>query len=95
MPPITIDNPILNSPYHEPARHFRFDADDQITNDIVAGRRGSSYFLPIANPKKRGAPGLFDAIPEQRVESDHVNRIRRSFDTIKDCWTTGGADARP
>jgi type III restriction enzyme len=46
MSPVTIDNPILNSPYFEPTRHFRFDANDQITNTIDAGRRGSSYFLP-------------------------------------------------
>jgi hypothetical protein len=32
MPPVTIDNPILNSPYREPTRHFRFDANDQITD---------------------------------------------------------------
>ena len=60
MPPVVIENPILNSPYHEPTRHFRFDANDQITNTIDAGRRGSSYFLPIAAPKKKAAPGLFD-----------------------------------
>jgi hypothetical protein len=60
MPPVVIDNPILNSPYREPARHFRFDANDQVTNVIDSGRRGSSYFLPIAPPKKRGTPGLFD-----------------------------------
>jgi hypothetical protein len=65
MPPTTIENPILNSPYCEPTRHFRFDADNQITGDIDAGRRGSSYFLPIAAPKKKSAPGLFDDIEEQ------------------------------
>src|SRR4051812_48091493 len=53
----TIDNPIPNSPYKEPTRHFRFDADNQITTFIDPGRRGSSYFLPIASPKKKGAPG--------------------------------------
>jgi type III restriction enzyme len=80
MPPITtIDNPILNSPYREPARHFRFDANNQITNTIDAGRRGCSYFLPIAAPKKKTARGLFDdlEIEEKKAESGHVNRIRQ------------------
>jgi type III restriction enzyme len=77
MPPVIIDNPILNSPYREPTRHFRLDANNQITNTIDAGRRGSSYFLPIAAPKKRGAPGLFDVIEEKQAESGHVNRIRQ------------------
>jgi type III restriction enzyme len=80
----TIDNPILNSPYREPTRHFRFDAQDQITNTIDDGRRGSSYFLPIATPKKRGAPGLFDDIEEKKAESSHVNRIRQHVKTWRD-----------
>ena len=57
MPPVVIDNPILNSPYREPTRHFRFDANNQITDIIDAGRRGSSYFLPIAAPKKKADAG--------------------------------------
>jgi len=31
-------------------RHFRFDKDG-ITNEIVEGRRRSTYFMPIARPK--------------------------------------------
>jgi type III restriction enzyme len=77
MPQIVIENPILNSPYREPTRHFRFDANNEITNIIDAGRRGSSYFLPIAAPKKKGAPGLFDTIEEKKAESGHVNSIRQ------------------
>ena len=77
MPPVVIPNPILNSPYSEPTRHFRFDADDQITSHIDAGRRSSCYFLPIAAPKKKGAPSLFDDLPQQKEESTHVNEIRR------------------
>jgi type III restriction enzyme len=77
MPPITIDNPILNSPYRESARHFRLDADNQVTSTIDTGRRSSSYFLPIAAPKKKGAPGLFDNVEEKKAESGHVNEIRK------------------
>jgi type III restriction enzyme len=79
MPPVAIDDPILNSPYREPTRHFRFDANNQLTNTIDAGRRGSSYFLPIAAPKKKTARGLFDdvEVEEKKAESGHVNRIRQ------------------
>ena len=38
MTQVVIDNPILNSPFLEPSRHFRFD-DQGITNEIVDGRR--------------------------------------------------------
>jgi len=74
---VTIDNPILNSPYREPTRHFRLDADNQVTSTIDGGRRGSSYFLPIAAPKKRGTPGLFDEVEEKKTDSGYVNRIRQ------------------
>lgn len=37
MPPVVIDNPILNAPSREPAGHFRFD-DDGMTNEIAEGR---------------------------------------------------------
>jgi type III restriction enzyme len=92
MPLVTIENPILNSPYREPTRHFRFDANDQITSTIDTGRRGSSYFLPIAAPKKKGAPGLFDNIEEKKTESGHVNEIRR---LVKQWRDQGWPDVTP
>jgi len=75
--PVTIDNPILNSPYHEPTHHFRFDASNEITSTIDEGRRGSVYFLPIATPKKKSAPGLFDQEDGKKEESDQVHRVRQ------------------
>ena len=50
---VVIANPIINSPFDEPERHFRFD-DEGITDEIVGQRRASSYFVPIAQPKKKG-----------------------------------------
>ena len=75
--PVVIENPILNSPFAEPTRHFRFDDANQITDEIATGRRPSSYFMPIAAPKKK-AKGLFDSLiaDEKREETDHVNQIR-------------------
>ena len=49
-----IENPILNSPFGEPDRHFRFD-DDGITNEIVEGRRPSAYFVPIPRREEEAA----------------------------------------
>ncbi|WP_343387779.1 hypothetical protein [Candidatus Amarobacter glycogenicus] len=53
MPLVVIENPILNSPYAVPSRYRLFD-EEGITNDIQEGRRPSSYFVPIAAPKKKG-----------------------------------------
>jgi hypothetical protein len=41
MKQVIIENPVINSPFEEPKRHFRF-ADDGITNEIVEGRRESA-----------------------------------------------------
>jgi type III restriction enzyme len=46
-----IENPILNSPFREPDRHWRF-ADEGITNEIVESRRQSAYFVPIPPPNE-------------------------------------------
>ena len=93
MPQIVIDNPILNSPYCEPTRHFRFDANNEITNTIDPGRRGSSYFLPIATPKKKTQPGLFDDIEEKKEESGFVNQIRAAGQVV--AQTEVGQTSRP
>jgi type III restriction enzyme len=77
MPDTHIENPILNSPYREPTRHFRFD-DEGITNEIVNSRRTSGYFVPIPPPKKREKQLLFDTEwTQDRLETnDEINRIR-------------------
>jgi len=35
-----IENPVINSPFGEPQRHFRFD-ENGITHEIVSGQRRS------------------------------------------------------
>ncbi len=35
-----IDNPVINSPFMEPQRHFRF-AENGITDEVAPGRRSS------------------------------------------------------
>jgi len=79
MPPVVIENPILNSPFQEPRQHFRF-SDEGITKEIVEARRVSSYFIPIAKPKKKGkaAQLAFDTEwTRDRIEENvFINRIR-------------------
>src|SRR4051812_10742651 len=54
-----IENPVLNSPFREPTKHFRF-SDEGVTSEIVESRRVSSYFIPIPKPKKKGSQLAFD-----------------------------------
>jgi hypothetical protein len=77
MPDTIIENPILNSPFREPDRHWRF-TDEGITNEVVETRRASAYFVPIPPPEKKGKQLQFDTEwTQDRLEpNDKVNRIR-------------------
>lgn len=77
MKQVVIENPILNSPYKEPNRHFKF-AEEGITNEIIEARRISSYFMPIAKPKKKGKQLSLDTEwTEDRIEENkEINQIR-------------------
>ena len=47
------EQPILNSPYAEPALHHALDKDGQPTdNPPIAGRRRSELISPVPEPKK-------------------------------------------
>jgi type III restriction enzyme len=74
---IVIENPVVNSPFAEPQRHFKFD-EDGITDEIVEARRVSSYFIPIAQPKKKGKQlTLSDWTADRIEENKTVNDIRQ------------------
>jgi len=87
MPSVVIENPILNSPFEEPERHFRF-SDDGITDEVVEGRRESGYFLPIASPRKKSGQIKFDTewTQDRFLSSPRINRIR---ERVKQ-WRQGG-----
>ena len=88
MRQVVIKNPIINSPFEEPRRHFRFD-DEGITNETVESRRVSQYFVPIARPRKKGSKQLqFDTEwTQDRIEENElVNRIRSRVKL----WREGG-----
>jgi type III restriction enzyme len=75
-----IENPILNSPYRVPTRHFRFD-DDGITSAISKGRRPRSFFIPIAQPTKKGPTAKLTLAgegwtAERLTPNDFINRVR-------------------
>jgi type III restriction enzyme len=88
MPQVVIENPILNSPYSEPTRHFHF-TDEGITSEIDEGRRVSSYFVPIPRAKKRNPKQLaFETewTQDRLKENDFINKVR---DRVA-LWRKGG-----
>jgi type III restriction enzyme len=88
---VVIENPIINSAFCEPRRHFRFD-DEGITNEIVEARRTSHYFIPIAKPKKKGKQAqqleldLGEWTSDRIEENKFINRVRERVSL----WRRGG-----
>ena len=76
-PDVVIENPVLNSPYLKPHRHFRF-GDEGITDEIVEERRRSEYFVPIPATRRSGKQlPLAAEWTAERIESNEfVNRVR-------------------
>jgi len=87
MAQAVIENPVINSPFDEPSRHYRF-TDEGITDEIIDGRRRSEYFMPIAQPRKRGKQMVLESEwTQDRIEPNvHVNRIRGRVAQ----WRAGG-----
>ncbi|HYD08882.1 MAG TPA: DEAD/DEAH box helicase family protein, partial [Acidimicrobiales bacterium] len=86
---VVIENPILNRPFAAPERHFRFD-DEGITEEIVEGRRPSSYFMPIPKAKKKGGQFVFDEWTGDRIEENKlINQIRDRVSRWRDMGWPG------
>ena len=88
MKQIVIENPVLNSPFEEPKRHFRF-TDDGITDEVAEERRISQYFVPIPRAKKKSVKQLsFETewTADRVEENKEINRIRERVAI----WRKGG-----
>jgi type III restriction enzyme len=88
-----IENPILNSPFEEPTRHFRFD-ESGITNETVNERRLSSYFVPIPQARKKSKLQLqFDSewTADRIQENAWINKLRAQVKL----WRQGGYAPKP
>ena len=88
MKQVIIENPVINSPFSEPQRHFKFD-ERGITDEIVERRRQSEYFIPIPKPKSSqqfefdfGEGWTGDRLEENRF----INNVRERV-TL---WRQGG-----
>jgi len=77
--PTVIDNPILNSPFAEPGRHWVLDENGVPTGVPAPGRRRSEFIVPVPPPKHKvklqGTLGLEDDWG-QRKPNDYINEVR-------------------
>lgn len=64
-----IDRLIVNSPYEEPQRYWRYNRENRTFTQVEGERRPAGYVIASENSKAFDDPGQF-------VEIDLVNRIR-------------------
>ena len=69
MPQTTIDRLIINFPYDEPSRHWKYERETQLF-DLVEGRRPAGYLIASGDSRTFDDPGKFVQIPL-------VNQIRQ------------------
>src|SRR4051794_8318635 len=81
-----IENPILNTPYDAPSRHWRFDDRGVIVPEIVEGRRASESWIPIPRTTKK-QPGMavqeeleLGHTAERRLRNEQVDHVRFAVD---------------
>lgn len=82
MPHSFLDNPVINSPFAEPRKHFQLDEHGVPTGAVIERRRRSEFIVPIAAPKKKGRGTLepqldLEGGADGRVtQNDYINEIR-------------------
>ena len=86
------DQPIINSPYEYPARHWELDENGQPTQKIIDRRRGAEFITPVPKPRQSSRAkagqqemvideGLGLSSEEQQYDvTGAVNEIRRRVD---------------
>ena len=90
------EQPVLNSPYERPNRHWELDETGQPTQQIVERRRPAEFVSPIPQPKKRKGSAqqaalVFDeaaqkleAAGQQYDLTAIINGVRQQVDRWRD-----------
>ncbi len=96
MSDLFFEQPVLNSPYERPNRHWELDPDGQPTQRIVEQRRSADFITPIPKPRKRKGASekqsslVFDEAARkletknQQYLKDIINGVRRQVDRWRD-----------
>ena len=80
------EQPILNSPYEHPARHWELDENRQPTDRIVERRRSVSFITPIpAARKQRGRQRAleFDEAASAVATDDQQYELTRMIESVR------------
>ena len=80
MPNQFYEQPILNSPYAYPGRHWELDPDGQPTNNITESRRRSSFITPVPKPKKYGRADSKKQVEILFPEPENISTPEQQYD---------------
>ena len=86
---VSIDNPVINSPFSEPERHFKFD-NQRITEDIVEKRRHSQYFIPVPKPRSRHSDQMYLDLDGGTGDTLHENKFINNVRERVGIWRRRG-----
>ena len=87
------EQPVLNSPYERPSRHWELDETGQPTQQIVESRRAAEFITPIPQPKKstQQAALVFDEAARKLEDAGQqydltaiINGVRQQVDRWRD-----------
>ncbi len=88
-----VDNPILNTPYDAPSRHWRQDEAGRLVSLVAEGRRKSESWVPVPRPRKGAGSQLsfqgeldVTVTGERKDVNQTINAIRRDVDA----WRASG-----
>src|ERR1017187_5478074 len=82
------DQPILNSPFDSPSRHWELDPEGQPTHRILDQRRRPDFVSPVPKPKKHrkqevlvfDEDQLFSDDKQQYALTALIESVRREVD---------------
>lgn len=74
--------PILNSPYDYPKRHWELDAKGQSTQQIIPSRRDAKFITPIPKSKKQSGVGEQQQIFYDFSETSSIGTTEQRYDPM-------------
>lgn len=74
-----VDNPVINSPFEEPRRHYQLNGEGQPTGIIGEGRRPSMQVVPVPAIRRRVKQGELDL-----AETPNTIKVNQLVNDIRD-----------
>ena len=77
------EEPILNSPYAYPERHWELDDTGQPTGQVIENRRQAEFITPIPKPKKRKGSSTEQASLEFSEEAKRLATESQQYELMQ------------